>query len=170
MKIIKLLILTVLLCSISASAEIKGGGYVEFSTGAALQESYSTGLVGISGAGGIKINSNVFIGMGTGIELGIGYHSPNIIIPIFATTKFKLIPKSEIAPYIEIKGGVAYPTNRDEILGHYNDKYYYESPIMGYVAPSIGITFNKFNLGIGYTGFFTDKKFHYLVGKFGFNF
>ena len=165
MKIIKLLILTVLLCSISASAEIKGGGYVEFSTGAVLYESCSTGLVGISGAGGIKINSNVFIGMGTGIELGVGDHSTSVIIPIFATTKFKLIPKSEIAPYIEIKGGVAYPTNRDEILGHY-----YESPIMGYVAPSVGITFNKFNLGIGYTGFFTDKKFHYLVGKFGFNF
>ena len=166
MKIIKLLILTVLLCSISASAEIKGGGYVEFSTGAALQESCSAGLVGISGAGGIKINSNVFIGMGTGIELGVGYNSTSVIIPIFATTKFKLIPKSEIAPYIEIKGGVAYPTNRYEILGD----YYYGSPIMGYVAPSVGITFNKFNLGIGYTGFFTDKKFHYLVGKFGFNF
>ena len=170
MKIIKLLILTVLLCSISASAEIKGGGYVEFSTGAALQESCSAGLVGISGAGGIKINSNVFIGMGTGIELGVGYNSTSVIIPIFATTKFKLIPKGEIAPYIEIKGGVAYPTNRDEILGDYNYKYYYESPIMGYVAPSVGITFNKFNLGIGYTGFFKDKKFHYLVGKFGFNF
>ena len=168
MKIIKLLILTVLLCSINASAEIKGGGYVEFSTGAALQESCSTGLVGISGAGGIKINSNVFIGMGTGIELGVGYNSTSVIIPIFATTKFKLIPKSEIAPYIEIKGGVAYPTNRYEILGDYTK--YYESPIMGYVAPSVGITFNKFNLGIGYTGFFTDKKFHYLVGKFGFNF
>lgn len=169
MKIIKLLILTVLLCSISASAEIKGGGYVEFSTGAALQESCSAGLVGISGAGGIKINSNVFIGMGTGIELGVGYYSTSVIIPIFATTKFKLIPKSEIAPYIEIKGGVAYPTNRDEILGHYNYNYN-ESRIMGYVAPSVGITFNKFNLGIGYTGFFKDKKFHYLVGKFGINF
>lgn len=132
MKTIKLLILIVLLCSINASAEIKGGGYIELS-GGGLVEGYPTGgLVGISGAGGIKINPNVFIGVGTGVEVGIGYWSSDVIIPTFVTSKFKFT-SSRIAPYIEI-------------------------------------TINKFNVGIGYTGFYKNGSSNFMVGKFGINF
>ena len=80
MKIIKLLLLTVLLCSINASAEIKGGGYIELSGGGLVEGSSTVGLAGISGAGGIKINPNIFVGVGTGVEVGIGYWSPGVII------------------------------------------------------------------------------------------
>ena len=155
MKTIKLLILIVLLCSINASAEIKGGGYIELS-GGGLVEGYPTGgLVGISGAGGIKINSNVFIGVGTGVEVGIGYWSSDVIIPTFVTSKFKFT-SSRIAPYIEIKEGTAYSTDHEAV--------------MGYAAPSIGITINKFNVGIGYTGFYKNGSSNFMVDKFGINF
>lgn len=156
MKIIKLLILTVLLCSINASAEIKGGGYIELS-GGGLVEGYSTvGLAGISGAGGIKINPNVFIGVGTGVEVVMGNHESTTAIPVFVTSKFT-ITSGKIAPYIEIKGGIACSTDR-------------EGETMGYAAPSIGITINKFNVGIGYTGFYKNGSSNFMVGKFGFNF
>ena len=157
MKIIKLLILTVLLCSINASAEIKGGGYIELSGGGLVGENSTVGLVGISGAGGIKINPNVFVGVGTGVEVAMYNSECTTFIPVFATSKFT-ITSGRITPYIEIKGGIACPTA-------------YEGEIMGYAAPSIGITINKFfNVGIGYTGFYKNGSSNFIVGKFGFNF
>lgn len=154
-KTIKLLILIVLLCSINASAEIKGGGYVELSGGVSDYYSNTIGLAGFSGAGGININPNVFIGVGTGVEVGIGYWSPDVVIPTFVTSKFKFT-SDRIAPYIEIKGGTAYSTDN--------------GVVMGYAAPSAGVIINKWNVGIGYTGFFKNGSSNFIVGKFGFNF
>ncbi len=117
---------------------------------------------------GYRFNDYIFTGVGTGLELLLGYYS--LAMPIYANARLYLLPKSRWQPFVSLSLGALVP-----LAVGFNYRYNYDGTQL-HINPTIGVNYrinNKYScyLNLGYMPrwlYYYDD--HCLTIRLGFTF